>query len=305
MTLPPLNNIISSPIFTSPKDKQLLKLESDTCKFISTHSDIMFTHADKGNVTVAMDKDTYINKMTTLLNDSDTYITIKKDPTKKLTTALRCMLTIWKRNDYINDSKYRELYCSDGLLPRVYGLPKLLKTKNKCVLHEDLLDNVCTNESASWLTVPFIPLHTEKFKRLNNNDIRVSFRSPNKIGKYIKVQKDKCPPTSKRNVVYKISCNNCDVSYVGQTGRQLKTRIAEHRNHIKYNTSTRSVITEHRLQYDHDFQWDNVRVLDEEPCYRKRLTSEMLNIKKQTVSLNLQTDTEGLHKAYIPIINKL
>ncbi|KYQ58861.1 hypothetical protein ALC60_02132, partial [Trachymyrmex zeteki] len=96
-------------------------------------------------------------------------------------------------------------------------IKNLLKTKNKCVLHEDLVDmNVCTNESASWLTVPFIPLHTEKFKRLNSNDIRVSFRSPNKIGKYIKVQKDKCPPpTSKRNVVYKISCNNCDASYVG------------------------------------------------------------------------------------------
>jgi len=24
----------------------------------------------------------------------------------------------------------------------------------------------------------------------------------------------------------------CDISYVGQTGRQLKTRIAEHRKHI-------------------------------------------------------------------------
>ncbi|KYN39812.1 hypothetical protein ALC56_05799, partial [Trachymyrmex septentrionalis] len=85
--------------------------------------------------------------------------------------------------------------------------------------------------------------------------------------------------TSKSNVVYKISCNNCDASYVGQTGRQLNTRIAEHRNHIRHNTSVRSVITE------------------------KRLISEMLNIKKQKNSLNLQT--EGLHEAYIPIVNKV
>ena len=33
--------------------------------------------------------------------------------------------------------------------------------------------------------------------------------------------------------------------------------------------------------------------------------SEMLNIKKQKNSLNLQTDTEGLHKAYIFIVNKV
>ena len=31
----------------------------------------------------------------------------------------------------------------------------------------------------------------------------------------------------------------------------------------------------------------------------------MLNIKKQKNGLNLQTDIDGLHKAYIPIINKV
>ena len=57
-SIPILNKIISSPIFTSPTNKQLLKLESNTCKFVSAHPNIIFTHADKGNVTVAMDKDT-------------------------------------------------------------------------------------------------------------------------------------------------------------------------------------------------------------------------------------------------------
>ena len=113
------------------------------------------------------------------------------------------------------------------------------------------------------------------------------------------------PHTSKNNVVHKISYRDCDASYVGQTGRKLKTRIAEHRNHIRYNTSARSVITEHRRQLDHEFKWDEVEILDEEPSYRKRLVSEMINIKKQKNGLNLQTDTDGLHKAYIPIINRV
>jgi len=30
--------------------------------------------------------------------------------------------------------------------------------------------------------------------------------------------------------VYKINCNDCSASYVGQTKRQLGTRINEHRN---------------------------------------------------------------------------
>lgn len=69
--------------------------------------------------------------------------------------------------------------------------------------------------------------------------------------------------------------------------------------------STRSILTEHRLQHEHDFDWNNIQILDEKPCYNKRLISEMLNIKKQKNNYNLQTNTEGLHMSYIPIINKI
>ena len=82
-SIPVLNNIISSPIFTSLTDKQLLRIESDFHTFVSAHPNIIFTH-DKGNVTVAMDRDAYRNKMTKLLTDSDTYVLIKKDPIKNL-----------------------------------------------------------------------------------------------------------------------------------------------------------------------------------------------------------------------------
>ena len=61
------------------------------------------------------------------MRDSDTYVLIKKDPTKKLTTALRSMLTKWKTRGHIKDSEYRALYCSDGSLPRTYGLSKIHK----------------------------------------------------------------------------------------------------------------------------------------------------------------------------------
>ncbi|XP_018351978.1 PREDICTED: uncharacterized protein LOC108754279 [Trachymyrmex septentrionalis] len=177
-------------------------MESDTCTLVSAHPNIIFTHADKGNITVVMDKDAYMNKMTTLLSDVDTYVLVNKDPAKKLTTALRSMLTRWKTKNYISDTKYRTLYRSDGSLPKVYGLPKIHKPG--CLLR----------------------------------------------------------------VI---------VSSIGSPLRQL----------------------------DHEFQWDEVVILDEEPCYRRHLVSEMLNIRKQKNGLNLQTDTDGLYKASIPIINKV
>ena len=146
---------------------------------------------------------------------------------------------------------------------------------------------------------------TEKVSRLNSERMRVSFYSTNKLRKFIKVHKDPLPRDKKLNVVYKISCKSCDASYVGQTCRQLKSRITEHKNHIRWNTSTRNVITEHQLQEGHDFDWENVTILDDEPHYKKRLISEMIFIRRQTHGLNLQTDMEELPKVYLPIVDKL
>ncbi|KYQ47791.1 hypothetical protein ALC60_13177, partial [Trachymyrmex zeteki] len=177
----------------------------------------------------------------------------------------------------------------------------IMASNRKNVVRENSVDVV----QPSWFTVPFVRGITEKFNRLRSDHMRVSFYSINKLREFIRVQKDPLPRNNRSNVVYKISCKNCDASYVGQTCRQLKTRITEHKNHIRWNTSTRNVITEHRLQEGHEFDWDNVAILDEEPHYRKRLTSEMIFIRKQTHGLNMQTDMEGLPKAYLPIIDRL
>ncbi|KYM96692.1 hypothetical protein ALC62_12640 [Cyphomyrmex costatus] len=87
--------------------------------------------------------------------------------------------------------------------------------KNKFIVNDQPTNTQNNSKSVSWLTVPFVLCHTEKFKRFHNNDIRVSFRSPNKMSKYVKVQKDALSKDSRNNVVYKISCNDCDASYVG------------------------------------------------------------------------------------------
>ena len=121
---------------------------------------------------------------------------------------------------------------------------------------------------------------------------------------FIKIQKDRLDKDKKTGVVYKINCVDCDASYVGQTKRLLKTRIDEHKKHINKNSTQKSVITDHRLN-NHEFDWDNVKILDEEPILRKRLLSEMICIKRQKNSLNLQTDTECLDYGFANIVEGL
>jgi len=76
--------------------------------------------------------------------------------------------------------------------------------------------------------------------------------------------------------MYKINYLHYDALYMGQTRRLLKNRIDEHRNYIKRNTTQTSVITEHRLQHSHEFDWENVVILDKEIQFNKRIISEII-----------------------------
>jgi len=141
---------------------------------------------------------------------------------------------------------------------------------------------------------------------VGTSDMRVAYYGVNKLRNIIKIShKDPLPNFCKKNVVYKLNCNNCEATYVDQTKRQLKTRIVEHRNHKKRNTSTHSVITDHRIISDHEFDWDNVEIMDVERNLNKRLISEMINIKSQSKSLNLQTDMDSLDQAYFLCLSNI
>jgi len=56
----------------------------------------------------------YIEKVTTILEDKDTYMKILKNPTNKINNNLKQLLAGWKKQNYISESTYRQLYCSDG-----------------------------------------------------------------------------------------------------------------------------------------------------------------------------------------------
>jgi len=140
---------------------------------------------------------------------------------------------------------------------------------------------------------------------IDNSKFVKGYRTLNNLNNFIKVHKDTNNYFSNNNVVYKIFCKDCDASYVGQTKRQLRTRIKEHISNVRSSNSKQSVIAEHTLKYSHSFDWDNIKILDSEPNYYKRLTSEMLHIKEQTNGINSQKDTELLDDCYTEILNTL
>lgn len=51
---------------------------------MKNNPDIIFTRADKGNITVAIQKNDYINKINDMLCDKDTYSIINYNPIYKI-----------------------------------------------------------------------------------------------------------------------------------------------------------------------------------------------------------------------------
>jgi len=102
------------------------------------------------------------------------------------------------------------------------------------------------------LVLPYIKNISESINlSIDKNDM-TGYRILNKLTGFIKRHKDSIKYDANNNIVYKILYNNCNASYVGQTKRQLKTRINEHMKNIKVE-SRHSVIIKHMLKKNHTF----------------------------------------------------
>ena len=94
-------------------------------------------------------------------------------------------------------------------------------------------------------------INESNFKDLQ---VKLVYKTTNKLNNIIKQGKDKLKQEDQHNVIYKINCKNCDKCYIGQTYRSLKKCVSEHKS---YKTG---VIANHRLQKTHDMDWGKVQI---------------------------------------------
>jgi len=168
-----------------------------------------------------------------------------------------------------------------------------------------IIPHTSDNPPKKYFTVPYIKHISNSFTSISVKfGYPMAFTILNTLSTFIKTGKDKIEGSNRCNVVYRIDCKDCDACYVGQTKRRLITRANEHKNDINKKSGTLSVISTHRLQ-GHDFDWNSVRILDNESAWYRRIISEMIYIKTHSNSLNKQSDTEMLSDSYNLILHKL
>ena len=71
--------------------------------------------------------------------------------------------------------------------------------------------------------------------------------------------KDKMKIEERNDVVYKIPCKDCNLCYIGETSRQVISRVEEHKKNANQKYMS-SLIYQHIARETHNMDWNNVSV---------------------------------------------
>lgn len=132
------------------------------------------------------------------------------------------------------------------------------------------------------LSLSFIQGSSERIRNaLEKFDINVYFKNDYKLENYITNKKDSENIENISNVVYVIKCKVCNTIFIGETGRGLTIKIAEHKKDCRIG-NLNSGLSQHSWNFIHlfDFDLNNIEILVRENRYRKRTILESIFIEK-------------------------
>ena len=90
---------------------------------------------------------------------------------------------------------------------------------------------------------------------------------------------------NRQGAVYKIKCSNCQASYIGETGRNLNTRLTEHKRATRNGDANNHIVVHHQLT-NHNNDWDSAQCLTYSTNYFQPLTLESWYTNLEQTPLN-------------------
>ena len=142
------------------------------------------------------------------------------------------------------------------------------------------------------VTLPYVRGLSEAVRRvLTPLGVRVSFRPNSTLRQLLVKLKDRVPTEELAGVVYQIPRAGCPATYVGQTGRCLSKRMKEHQKVVESGDCANLALAEHAWSHHHPVDWNNVRVLEQQPHLYHRLTLESIHIRSHPNTLNRNDGT--------------
>ena len=154
------------------------------------------------------------------------------------------------------------------------------------------------------MTTPYIRGTSKTIARiLQPYNVRFAHKPITTLRRLLTDVKDKDKPEDRQGAVYKIKCCNWQASYIGETGRNLSTRLTKHKRATK-NGDVNNHISEHHLKTKHQIDWESVEyVIRVAECYQ-RLTLESWFTNLEQTPLNRSQQLPAPYKRLIDEIKQ-
>ena len=137
------------------------------------------------------------------------------------------------------------------------------------------------------VSIPYIHGLSQSIRRvLSSLAIKVTFRPLRTLRQELVHPKDPIPEWQRKGVVYSVPCNECSRAYIGQTGRSLDHRIAEHRRALRNGDVAASAPAEHVFTAGHKMDLSKATVIDTHPHAQTRCLLESWHIQHERTPLN-------------------
>lgn len=145
-------------------------------------------------------------------------------------------------------------------------------------------------ELKAWARLPYVKGVSEAISRvLRQQGIGATFYPPDTIRGRLMHPKDKLPLSLSSNVVYKVDCQeDCGLSYVGKTIRNMGERMKEHAASIRLQQPDKSSLAKHCEESGHVPRTDNPTVLARAPNDAELLTKEAIFLESLPNLINAQ-----------------
>ena len=204
-----------------------------------------------------------------------------------------CVRTLFRRVDtHCNTQRAkREERIHLFRLFEVNGYPK-------CFINSCLRRTRCTQqglkESKKMVVLPYIRGTSELSERLLKPfGWTVAHKPTATLRSTISLVKDPVPEMEKSGVVYSIPCQQCDQAYVGETGKQLCTRLKEHRLALR-RADPKSQLWNHCATTGHEIQFAEAKVIGRAKGKAERLVMEAVHSRN---TLNRHVDLDSHYNA--------
>ena len=109
-------------------------------------------------------------------------------------------------------------------------------------------------------------------------------------------------PVQKGGCIYEIPCNHCNKRYIGQSGKELTTRLKQHQYNVRIG-NTASSLFYHMNEYNHTINWKEAKEIMHCNDFVKRNILESCIIKKNCKDL-LNT-SPGMYRLDDILVNSI